>query len=228
MPGHELLLRGSIEAERVRRQVVRLNRTSYTTLLLVGTAALLAGCSNGGSVSSESIAPPPPELLKTTELKSAPSGSAERSFLNFWSNVQYRAWSAAVAQYEPSLAASVGVSNIVEALKTQSSYFQTVRPILKGTVRVGDEAIVRYAIPDSTGHLFATSMSWRRSGDTWRIHYDPQLDGMLQTEESARVQSSIDPNAPRPAKQALRAGADAARLQSFYLQSQLSRRQPKP
>lgn len=212
----------------MRRQVVRLNRTSHTTLLLLGSAALFAGCSNGGSVSSESIAPPPPELLKTAELKKVPSGSAERAFLDFWSNVQYRAWSAALSQYEPSLATSVGVSNIVEALKTQSSYFQTVRPVLKGTVQVGDEAIVRYAIPDTTGHLFGTSMSWRRTGDTWKIHYDPQLDGMLQTEETARVQSSINPNSAQPSKQALRAGADAARLQSFYLQSQFGRRQPKP
>jgi hypothetical protein len=167
-------------------------------------------------------------MLRTADLKRATSGSAERSFLNFWSNVQYRAWSAALSQYEPTLATSVGVSNIIEALKTQNSYFQTVKPVLKGTVRVGDEAIVRYAIPDSTGHLFRTSMSWRRSGGTWKIHYDPQLDSMLQTEETARVQNSIDPNAAQPSKKALRAGADAARLQSFYLQSQFGRGQSKP
>jgi hypothetical protein len=197
------------------------HRTSHLVLLILAVVALSAGCSGGGSkaVSSQSIAALKENLLTSADIARTPTGSPERSFLQFWSYCQYRAWSAALAQYEPALVASVRVTNIVEALKTQTSYFQTVRPSLKGVVRAGDEALVRYEIPDAAGHLFATSMSWRRAGNAWRIRYDPQLDGMLQTAEASRVQAAIDPNAPQPAKQALRAGADAARLQSDYLQS---------
>ena len=46
-------------------------------------------------------------------------------------------------------------------------------------------------------------------------------DGRLLNHGIAR----LDPNAPKPSKEAIKAGADAARLQSFYLQSQ---HQPKP
>ena len=52
---------------------------------------------------------------------------------------------------------------------------------------------------------------------------------MLQTGETARVQSATDPNAPKQSKAALVAGANAGRLQSYYLQSQYQgASKPKP
>lgn len=196
--------------------------TRHLVLVFLVTAIGSAGCSSGGSeaVSSQSIASVEGNLITAADIRRTPPNSAQRSFLQFWADVQYRAWSAALAQYEPALATSVGVTNIVEALKTESSYFERFKPVLKATVRVGNQAVVRYIIPDAAGNPTATSISWERVGNEWRIHYDPQLDGMLQAAETARVQTALDPNAPKPSKAALRAGADAARLQSFYLQSQ--------
>jgi hypothetical protein len=206
---------------------MRLNRIGKTAPPLLTAVVLLVGCSSGGSeaVSSQSIASLKKHLVTSADIARTAPNSPARAFLQYWANVQYRAWSAALSQYESALATTVGVVNIVEAMKTQSSYFETVKPVVEGTAHTGNEAIVRYQIPDAAGDLFATSMSFRRNGNRWLIHYDPQLDGMLQTAETARVQNAVDPNAPKPSKEAIKAGADAARLQSFYLQSQ---HQPKP
>jgi hypothetical protein len=204
-------------------------RKLHAALALLTTTLVSAGCSSGGSelVSSQSIASVESNLVTTADIRRTPPDSAERAFLRFWAYVQYRGWSAALADYEPALVSSVGATNIIEGLKTQSSYFERVKPLLKGTVRLGNQAVVRYIIPDAAGNPMPTSISWRRVGNAWRIHYDPQLDGMLQAAEMARVQMAVDPNAPKPSKAALKAGADAARLQSFYLQSQ-SQQSPKP
>jgi hypothetical protein len=200
-------------------------------LALLATAVAVAGCSSGGSeaVSSESIATVKENLLTAAEINRTRAGSPQQAFLKFWSAAQFRAWSAVLSLYEPALVKRVGVATLVEGLKSQATYFQTLKPVMQGVVRVGDQAIVRYEVPDGAGQLFATSMSLRRSGGTWRIHYDPQLDSMLQTGETARIQSVIDPNAPKQSKGALVAGANAGRLQSYYLQSQYqgaSKRQP--
>jgi hypothetical protein len=203
-----------------------LNRTSRNASILLVTALAVAGCASNGSksVSSQSIAAPPARLLTSTDIKKGPAGSPERAFLRHWSYLQYLSWSAAVSDYEPALARSIGVTRLVEALKTQATYFPTAKPLFRGTVRVGDEFVVRYSIPDGSGHLTPTSVSWRRVNGEWKIHYDTQLDGMLQTAAQLRVQNEIDPNASRPSKKAIQAGVEAARLQSQYLQATYRRR----
>ena len=198
---------------------------------LVATAVAVAGCSSGGSeaVTSQSIATVKQRLLTSAEINRPRAGSPQQAFLKYWSAAQFRAWSAVLSMYEPALVKNVGVATLLEGLKSQATYFQTLKPVMQGVVQTGDQAVVRYEIPDGAGQLFATSMSLRRSGDRWRIYYDPQLDSMLQTGETARVQSATDPNAPKQSKAALVAGANAGRLQSYYLQSQYQgASKPKP
>jgi hypothetical protein len=138
--------------------------------------------------------------------------------LDYWSLLQYHAWSAALGIYEPRLVSSIGALNIVEALKTNASFFPIVKPLIRGESRSKDETVIRYRLPDVHGQVFQTSISWRRIGGKWRIHYDPQLDGMLQTERQATVQNELDPNASTPSPKARQAGAAAASWQSAYLQ----------
>ena len=196
-----------------------------TALVLLITALAAAGCTNTGStpVSSQSIASPPKHLLTSVDIDRAPAGSPARAFLHHWSNLQYLSWNAALSDYEPTLVRSIGVTRLVEALKTQAASFPLAKPVLRGTDRIGDEYVVRYSIPNGSGQLFPTSISWRRVNGGWKINYDPQLDGMLQAAAQARVQNEIDPNASSPSKKALRAGAEAARLQSQYLQATYQR-----
>jgi hypothetical protein len=217
MPGRELTFGGS--GRKLPRMTVY--TTTRTAVLVCATALAVAGCATTDSepVNSQSIAAPAQNLLTSADISEVPAGTPGRAFLQYWSNLQYRAWSAALSAYEPTLARSIGVGQLVEALKTQAASFATSKPVLRGTTRVGDQYVVRYSIPDATGRLFASSISWRRSAGSWKIHYDTQLDGMLQLAAQTRVQNEIDPNASRPSKAAVQAGVQASRLQSQYLQS---------
>jgi hypothetical protein len=205
------------------------HRTARTALVFLITAVVITGCASEGSapVTSQSIAAPSKHLLTSADIDKAPAGSPARAFLRHWSNLQYLSWSAALSDYEPTLARNIGVKQLVEALKTQAASFPVVKPVLRGTARVGDEYVVRYSIPNVAGDLFPTSISWRRIGRSWKIHYDTQLDGMLQTAAQARVQNEINPNASRPSKEAIQAGVEAAQLQSQYLEATY-RRTSKP
>jgi hypothetical protein len=206
-----------------------LNRTSHPTLILLITALIVAGCASKHSqpVNSQSIAAPPKHLLTAADIAKAPADSPERAFLRHWSYLQNLSWDAALSDYEPALARYIGVARLLDALKLQASYFPTAKPLLRGTARVGDAFVVRYSVPNGYGQLVATSISWRRINRAWKIHYDTQLDGMLQFAAQTRVQNEIDPNASQPAKKAIQAGIVAARLQSQYLQSTY-RAQSKP
>jgi hypothetical protein len=201
---------------------MKLNHTPRRALILSVLALTLAGCASKGSqpVSSQSIAAPPKHLLTAADIAKAPADSPERAFLRHWSYLQNLSWDAALSDYEPALARYIGVARLLDALKLQASYFPTAKPLLRGTRRVGGgEFVIRYSVPNGYGQLVATSISWRRVNRAWKIHYDTQLDGMLQSAAQTRVQDEIDPNAPQPAKKAIQAGIAAARLQSQYLQS---------
>jgi hypothetical protein len=188
-------------------------------LLALLATAMVVGCSEDGTdaVSAESIVTPPSRLLSSADVSKTPPDSAERAFLRHWSALQYSAWSAALASFEPALVGAITAPQLVEALKTGASYFSTVKPSLRGSARVGDQVIVRYQVPSPGGPLITSSVSWRRTSLGWRIHYDPSLDGMLQASTQAQVQAGINPAAAEPSKEAMQAGLAASRLQSQYL-----------
>jgi hypothetical protein len=202
----------------------RPKRERAIVLIALLTSAALSGCSgnDSGAVGSESIVTPPDHLISSADVSKTPVGSAERAFLRYWSVLQYSAWTAAVSAFEPSLVRFIGAPQLVEALKTGSSYFRTVKPTLRGRVRAGDEVIVRYRVENPAGSVVTSSISWRRTPRGWRIHYDPSLDGLLQASAQAQVQTDTDPTAAQPSKRALQAGLAASRVQSQYLGSQES------
>jgi hypothetical protein len=202
----------------------RLAAAALTASLLIVSAA--CGRDSSGATTTASIAeteqgppaPPPQETPVTAaDIGKTRPGSAERAFLDYWSALQYSAWSAALAYYEPGLVRAIDPVRIVEALKGQASYFPTTKPKLRGKSRIGPQVVVRYSVTDPSGRPALSSITWKRSGGKWRIHYQPFLDAMLRSAAQSRVQAQIDPNATQPSEQAVRAGAAAAQLQSQYL-----------
>jgi hypothetical protein len=204
----------------------RLQRTSAVILVAVAVTAVGAGCSGNGTdgVSSESVIAEPEQLISSADLAKTPAGSPERAFLNYWSALQYSGWSAALASFEPALATAIGVPQLVEALKSGAPYFRSVKPTLRGRVRVGEQVIIRYRIKNPAGSVAPSSISWRKTPGGWRIYYDPSLDGLLQASAQAQVQGDIDPTAAQAAKRAVQAGLAASRTQSQYLGTQQSPR----
>jgi hypothetical protein len=204
------------------RHVRRPKRASLArtlaALLAVSGALSFSACSgdDSASVTAESVADEAERLVSREDLRRTSVGSPERAFLTYWSHLQYASWSLALDYFEPELVAVLGEADLVEAFKIQTSYFRSVKPTLHSSVRLGDEVVVRYRLRGA-GKAFPMSISWRRSGGRWRIHYDPQLDAMLQSAVQTRVQSEIDPAATTPSRGALKAGLRAARRQSDYL-----------
>jgi hypothetical protein len=190
-------------------------------LLVAGCAGDDSQATTTASIAEVEQAPPlgAPrlELLTAAEINETRAESPERAFLRYWSALQYSAWNVALAFYEKGLVQTIGPVRLIEALKGQASYFPTTKPQPSGRDHLGGQVIVRYGIADPAGQRIVSSITLRRRGSTWRIHYQPFLDAMLRSAAQTRIQTQVDPNATRLWEQALRAGAEAARLQSDYL-----------
>src|SRR5436305_1322483 len=153
---------------------MKLTHAPRSALTLSVLAIAVAGCASKHSqpVISQSVAAPPKHLLTASDIARMPADSPERAFLRHWSSLQNQSWDAAVSDYEPALARYIGVARLLEALKSQASYFPTAKPRLRGTTRVGDEVVIRYTVPNGSGQPVATSISWRRVNRAWKIHYE--------------------------------------------------------
>jgi hypothetical protein len=214
------------QRDRHERRRARAALASVVPALLAMVGALSVGaCSSDDStsVTAQTITHEPERLVSQRDLRKTTVGSPQRAFLSYWSHLQHESWSLALNYFEPELAAALGEADLVEGFKIRSSYFRSVKPILYSSVRLGDEVVVRYRLRGLDTEV-PVSISWRRSGGRWRIHYDPQLDAMLQSSVQTRIQNELDPGAATPSREALKAGLRAGRRQSEYLALRDNRR----
>lgn len=190
-----------------------------------GLAVAATGC-NGGSDDDvpESIVRTETQLISAREVADTRSGSPERAFLRFWSNLQYESWLVAISFFRPPLVDAIGDDRLIGTLSVHREYFRLTKPVFRGRVRAGRDYVTRYLAPVSVGGPpVPLSITWRRDGRTWRIHHVPQLDEMLRVFEQVRVQADIDPLAGRPSRRALRAGTVASLLQARFLAAERRR-----
>lgn len=191
-------------------------------VLACAAAITFTGCGDSNeSAPRESVVGELPALERTLisddELSTAPSGSARRAFLRYWSALQFQDWAGAAAFYEDRLLRHVGLDTVIEGLKGQADYFRTNKPRVVRTTRLGGRESVYFLIDDPSGRRITRSISWLRRGGSWRIFYDPYLDAAIQTAVQNATQLDIDPTSREAADRAVRAGAAAAQLQSRYL-----------
>jgi hypothetical protein len=214
------------------RQLHGLLVSIFVPIVLMGCAGDDDGdrsSSSGSIVATDSGGSAPgSQLVDDEDIRQTKRGSARRAFLNFWTALQYQAWSSAVSYYEPGLAEAIGKVRLIEALKAASPLFYRTKPALGLPFRRGDDVVVPYTVVDLSGASVPTSTVWRRLGGQWRIHYHPQLDGFLRSSVQTTVQTRIDPAAREPAKEAVRAGQAASRIQSEYLARSAATTDGKP
>jgi hypothetical protein len=200
---------------------IRLLAVVVAPILVIGCASDDSGersPSSGSIVATDAEgSAPTSQILEDEDIRHTNPGSVPRAFLNFWAALQYQAWSSAVSYYEPGLVDTIGKVRLIEALKAASPLFARTKPTLSRPFRQGDQFVVPFRVVDLSGTPVATSTVWRRVGDRWRIHYHPQLDGFLRSYVQTMVQTRLDPGAREPAKQAVRAGEAANRIQTEYL-----------
>jgi hypothetical protein len=175
-------------------------------------AVFLGAC--GGSDNTPYSPPPKQHLVGQKEKKGLRPGSPERALMDYWAALQFQAWPQAVGFFDPSLRDFIGASRITQALQARTSTFQISAPEIVRVARKGAVTTVYYklALPDSN---LLESTSWRRIAGGWRIFLDSGLDDALQSQAEKRVDG---PSRSRPSPKALRAGRQAAALQSRFLQ----------
>jgi hypothetical protein len=194
-------------------------------------AMLLAGCSGGaqkaqaqrlGNLSILSAtAPLEDRLIKRSEVDSASDTNGVRTFLEFWSLLQYRAWDQALATFVPGLRETIGPALLTGALAGDVLVWQATKPQIVSTAVTNGTALIRFVARDELDHLLPSSISLQKVEGVWRVVYFSLLDAALQRSVQLREQAAIDPLATKPAAEAVRQGDAAGSLQSAYLERQI-------
>lgn len=192
-------------------------------------AIAVSACGSGESSTAQSLQPD--NLIGHGELAKYPEGSVERTFLEFWSNLQFHSWADVVAYYDPQLRDFIGAAKIIEAKKVNGPSYPLLKPEI---VRISTDqgvATVYYTVRLEDGSRELASASWRKVGGNWQIVYDSRMDAELAQLAQEKVQleeaGKGQPEADEPlSREAVRAGKAAAQLQAHFLQQELQLEKP--
>lgn len=177
----------------------------------------------GDSSSTEERAPN--NLVSQTEADRQPPNSAERAFLEYWSDLQYQSWAEVAAYYEPAFRDSVGTAAIIGGKKINGSSYPQLKPAI---VRVSDKGrftTIKYSLVFIDGSKELASVTWRKNDGSWQLVYDSRLDAELKQYAENRVEleenGTLPTDAANASPEAVRAGAAAAQAQARFIQQAL-------
>jgi hypothetical protein len=199
---------------------------SRLVLILGVTASVaLAIASCGSSATGPPSAGAPNNILRAAEIEKYEPGDVERTFLEYWSNLQFHSWAEVAAYYDPDFRDFVGTARLIEAKKTGASVYPTLQPeIIRSTTNDGTTTVY-YSLRLEDGSLEPASTSWRREGGNWQMIHDSRLDAELAQVAQERVQyggdrANVESSEPLSAE-ALQAGKVAANMQARFLEEEL-------
>jgi hypothetical protein len=192
-------------------------------IAVVALAFAVGGC--GSSEEGPAANVKQHELVTQSAMARYPEGSVERTFLEYWSNLQFNAWADVAAYYDPGLRNFVGTSSLIAAKKTGSSVYPYLRPTIKETKTEDGLTTLYYTLSMEDGTTELASTSWRKVGSNWQLVYDSRLDGELSAVAEERIAlaesgESLATELP-PSAKALQAGKAASLLQSEFLEKEL-------
>ncbi len=157
-------------------------------------------------------------LVSHAEIEKERVGSVRRSFLSFWATLQFQAWDEAENYFADGLRAAIGTQLLADSLEAQAVTFRTSKPIIRGVTTSRGRAVIHFIANDSEGNPVPLSISWTRvAGGRWRVVYFPTLNGALSFAAQERRRMEVSPLSKSPPPDAVKAGYDAAHLQSRYL-----------
>jgi hypothetical protein len=200
-------------------------------VLVVGIAA--ASAVSFGACGSSGTGPPaataPDNILQGREISHYPAASAERTFLEYWSNLQFQSWADVAAYYDRAFRDFIGTATLIQAKKTGASAYPSLKPeIVRASTEQGITTVY-YSLRLEDGSQELASTSWRRPAGNWQMIYDSRLDAELNQVAQERVQFAGDEPAPAAellSAEAVRAGKVAANLQARFLQQELETSTP--
>ena len=200
-------------------------RAARRAALACVAGSILAVAVSSCGTSEPSAALAPNNVLSASELTSAPEGSVERTFDEYWSALQFRSWADVAAYYDPGFRDFVGTASLIAAKKLEASSYAVLKPSVVRVKRTPGEATVYYTLRLADGTKELDSITWREDDGNWQIVYDSRLDAELSQSAQNKVEIetsgvlATDPS--EVPKEALLAGNAASRLQARFLQQDL-------
>ncbi len=202
---------------------------SRSTLFKVGLPffaawVVILGISACGDSSPETERAPN-NLVSQSEADRQPAGSAERAFLEYWSDLQYQSWAEVAAYYEPAFRDSVGTAAIIGGKKINGSSYPQLKPAIVRVRDKGDFTTINYSLVFIDGTKELASVTWRKDGGSWQLVYDSRLDAELKQYAENRVEleqnGTLPTDAANASPEAVSAGALAAQAQARFIQQAL-------
>jgi hypothetical protein len=186
--------------------------------LLLALALVSCGRSSPGPPANTA----PSNVLRPAELTRYEEGSVERTFLEYWSDLQFQAWADVAAYYDPRFRDFIGTAALIDAKKVGATFYPSLKPTIERVTDGQEEASVYYSLRREDGTKELASTTWRRSDGGWRMIHDSRLDAELNQAAQERVQLTAGGgeagSTAEGSPEALRAGKAASRLQSLFLE----------
>jgi hypothetical protein len=185
---------------------------------------LILGISACGD-SSAATERAPNNLVSQAEIHRQQPDSVERTFLEYWSDLQYQSWAEVAAYYDPAFRKSVGTAAIIGGKKINGSSYPQLKPAIVKVRDKSDFTTINYSLVFIDGSKELASVTWRRDGGSWQLVYDSRLDAELK--QFAENQVELEQNGALPTEAsaaspaAVRAGAIAAQAQARFVQQAL-------
>jgi adenine-specific DNA methylase len=206
-----------------------LRRAALASVAALAVAATVSACGTSSTSSISTLAPH--NTIDHAELVKYPSGSVDRTFFEYWSNLQFHSWADVAAYYDPSFRDYIGTATLINAKKVGASSYPALKPELVRTNSGQGVTTVYYTVTMEDGTKELASMTWRKVGGSWQIIYDSRMDAELSQVAQEKVQlaeaGSTPPSAEQPVStKALSAARAAAQLQARFLQQKLNLKTP--
>lgn len=152
-------------------------------------------------------------------------GSAERTFLEYWSDLQYQSWAEAAAYYEPDFRDAVGTAAIIGGKRVNAPSYPQLKPEIARVREREDFTTINYSLRFIDGSRELASVTWRKLDGSWQLVYDSRLDAELKQAAENRVEveeNGVLPTDPANVSPAARqAGEAAARKQAQFAEQAL-------
>jgi hypothetical protein len=196
--------------------------------MALACAAIVAGCGTSsqnrearqleaGGVLSRTT-PVGERLVAPSEISAASDRYGVRTFLHFWSLLQYGAVDRAELLFAPDLRHLVGAELLGQALASNLLIWQGTKPRIVAANGSATSVTIMFQARDETDKLLPGSITLRGGEGRWQIAYFSLLDFALQRAVQLRVQANIEPLATKPNPEAVRQGDAASAIQSTYLE----------
>jgi hypothetical protein len=195
-------------------------RVLCASVAALAVAIAVASC--GSSSPTPSAAAAAKALLKEREFDRYPRGSVERTFLEYWSDLQFQSWADAAAYYDPGFRDFVGTAAVIGAKKVNGSAYPLLRPHIVRVDTDDGDSTVYYTVKLADSSKELHSITWIEDDGNWQIVHDSRLDAELNQFAQNRVEGAVPTEAPHvPSPEAARAGQAASQLQARFLETLL-------